>query len=142
VVGKDNGEALVHVGAFAPDEGEKVGGLTTRFPGSAEIPGDVASGRHSHPDPEVGYIVRGDVAIELDDGATPALRSGDPFLIPPGVIRNARNIGSVTTKDAFHLRAIRGATPRDRLQLKARFRDSGWDRAIPLVCDRKSYNAL
>ena len=84
----------------------------------AEIPGGVASGRHSHPGLEVGYIVRGDVAIEFDDGATPTLRSGDPFLIPPGVIHNARNIGSVTTKDAFHLRGIRGATPRDQLQFK------------------------
>jgi uncharacterized cupin superfamily protein len=107
----------------------------------AEIPGDVASWRHSHTDPEVGYIVRGDVAIECDDGATPTLRSGDPVLIPPGVIRNARNIGSVTTKDAFHLRGMRGATPRDQLQLKARFRDSGWDRDIPMLCGRKTYNA-
>jgi quercetin dioxygenase-like cupin family protein len=107
-----------------------------------EIPGGVASGCHSHPGPEVGYIVRGGVAIEFDDGATPALRSGDPFLIPTGVIRNARNIGNVTTKEAFHLRRIRGATPRDRLQVKARFRDLSWDCAIPLVCGRKSYNAL
>lgn len=97
----------------------------------AEIPGDVASG--CHPGPEVGYIVRGDVAIEFDDAAIPTLRSTDPLSIPPGLIHNARNIGSVTTKDAFHLRGIRGATPRDRFQLKARFRDSGWDQAIPLV---------
>ena len=90
----------------------------------AEIPGDVASG--CHPGPEVGYIVRGDVAIEFDEGAIPTLRRGDPFLIPPGLIHNARNIGSVTTNDAFHLCGIRGATLRDRLQLKARFRDSGW----------------
>jgi hypothetical protein len=34
VLGKDNVEAFVYVGAFSPDEGEKVGELTTRFPGS------------------------------------------------------------------------------------------------------------
>src|SRR5918995_5421342 len=79
-----------------------------------DIPGDVDSWRHSHPGPEVGYILRGDEAIEFDNGATPTLRSGDPFHIPPGVIHNARNIGSVTTKDAFHLRGRRGATPRDQ----------------------------
>jgi quercetin dioxygenase-like cupin family protein len=64
----------------------------------AEIPEGVASGRHSHPGPEVGYIVRGDVAMEFDDRPTLTLRAGDPFLIPAGVIHDARNIGTVTTK--------------------------------------------
>ena len=65
----------------------------------AEIPEGVASGRHSHPGgPEVGYIVRGDVAMEFDDRPILSLRAGDPFLIPPGVIHNARNVGTVTTK--------------------------------------------
>ena len=35
MLGKDNVEALVFVGTFAPDEGEKVGELTTRFSGSS-----------------------------------------------------------------------------------------------------------
>jgi quercetin dioxygenase-like cupin family protein len=64
----------------------------------AEIPEGVASGRHSHPGPEVGYIVRGDVGMEFDDRPTLTLRAGDPFMIPPGVVHNARNIGTVTTK--------------------------------------------
>src|SRR5918997_6028168 len=65
----------------------------------AEIPEGVSSGRHSHPGgPEVGYIVRGDVAMEFDERPTLTLRTGDPFMIPPGVIHNARNIGTVTTK--------------------------------------------
>jgi len=64
----------------------------------AEIPEGIASGRHSHPGPEVGYIVRGDVAMEFDDRPTLTLFTGDPFMIPPGVIHNARNIGTVTTK--------------------------------------------
>ena len=63
-----------------------------------QIPEGAASGRHSHPGPEVGYIVRGDVAMEFDDRATLTLRTGDPFMIPPGVVHNARNIGTVTTK--------------------------------------------
>jgi quercetin dioxygenase-like cupin family protein len=64
-----------------------------------EIPEGVASGRHCHPGgPEVGYIVRGDVAMDFDDRPTLTLRTGDPFMIPQGVIHNARNIGTVTTK--------------------------------------------
>jgi hypothetical protein len=35
VVGKDNVETLVYVGAFTLDEDKKVGELTTRFPGSS-----------------------------------------------------------------------------------------------------------
>ncbi len=64
----------------------------------AEIPEGVASGRHSHPGHEVGYIVRGDAGMEFDDRPTLTLRTGDPFVIPPGVIHNARNIGTATTK--------------------------------------------
>ena len=65
----------------------------------AEIPEGVASCRHSHPGgPEVGYIMRGDIAMEFDDRPTLALHTVDPFLIPPGVIHIARNIGTVTTK--------------------------------------------
>jgi mannose-6-phosphate isomerase-like protein (cupin superfamily) len=36
--------------------------------------------------------------MEFDDRPTLTLRTGDPFLIPTGVIHNARNIGTVTTK--------------------------------------------
>jgi quercetin dioxygenase-like cupin family protein len=64
----------------------------------AEIPEGVASGRHSHPGPEVGYIVRGEVAMEFDDRPTLPLRAGEPFLIPPGVVHNARNVGTVRTQ--------------------------------------------
>ena len=63
-----------------------------------QIPEGTSSGRHSHPGPEVGYIVRGDVAMEFDDRPTLTLRTGDPFMIPTGVIHNARKIGTVTTK--------------------------------------------
>jgi hypothetical protein len=35
---------------------------------------------------------------EFDDRPTLALYTGDPFPIPTGVIHNARNVGTVTTK--------------------------------------------
>jgi quercetin dioxygenase-like cupin family protein len=63
------------------------------------IPVGLASGRHSHPGEEVGYIIHGDVEMVFDDDRPSlTLRSGDPFLIPPSTIHNARNIGTVTTK--------------------------------------------
>jgi hypothetical protein len=39
-------------------------------PSLAAIPRDGASRRHNHRAPKVGYILRGHVAIEFDDGAT------------------------------------------------------------------------
>jgi quercetin dioxygenase-like cupin family protein len=62
-----------------------------------EIPRRRESGRHSHPGVEVGYIVRGDVLMEFDDGRTLRLRTGDPFFIPSDTVHNARNVGKVTT---------------------------------------------
>ncbi|MFC0542413.1 cupin domain-containing protein [Kutzneria chonburiensis] len=67
--------------------------VQTRF----EIPVGKESGRHRHPGPEVGYIVQGDVVIEFDDRPSITVHSGQPFLIPTGVVHNARNIGQVQT---------------------------------------------
>ncbi|GAA2805688.1 cupin domain-containing protein [Crossiella cryophila] len=63
-----------------------------------EIPEGKESGRHSHPGPEIGYIIQGDVSIEFDDRPALRLRSGEPFNIPPNVVHNARNVGKVRTK--------------------------------------------
>ncbi|MGV0810500.1 cupin domain-containing protein [Mycolicibacterium boenickei] len=62
-----------------------------------EIPVGKESGRHSHPGPEVGYIVQGDVDMVFDDRPTQHLHTGDPFLIPAGVVHNAHNVGTVKT---------------------------------------------
>lgn len=75
----------------APTPGFEI--IQTRF----EIPVGKESGRHSHPGPEVGYIVQGDVDMVFDDRPTQHLHSGDPFLIPAGVVHNARNVGTVRT---------------------------------------------
>ncbi|MBU9767300.1 cupin domain-containing protein [Mycobacterium sp. TNTM28] len=75
----------------APTPGFEI--IQTRF----EIPVGKESGRHSHPGPELGYIVQGDVDMLFDDRPTQHLHSGDPFLIPANVVHNARNVGSVRT---------------------------------------------
>jgi pimeloyl-ACP methyl ester carboxylesterase len=92
VVGHDTGLIISY--ALAADHPDRVDRLAV-----AEVPEGVASGRHCHPGgPEVGYIVGGDVAMEFDDRLTLTLRAGDPFMILHGVIHNARNTGTVTTK--------------------------------------------
>ncbi len=64
-----------------------------------QIPRSTSSGPHSHPGPEVGYIIRGDVSMEFADGSPPLeLHEGSPFLIPTGVVHNAVNVGTETTR--------------------------------------------
>jgi quercetin dioxygenase-like cupin family protein len=61
-----------------------------------EIPARVASGWHSHPGEEVGYIVAGKVDMAIKGRSTLHLQAGDGFLIPPGVSHNAVDIGPET----------------------------------------------
>lgn len=75
----------------APDPGFEI--VQTRV----EIPVGARSGRHSHPGPEVGYIVAGDVDFLFDDRATLQVHTGDPFEIPAGVVHDAVNVGTVRT---------------------------------------------
>jgi len=58
-----------------------------------EIPVGVASGWHTHPGEEVGYIVAGTVQMEIQDRATLTLEAGVGFLIPPGTPHNATDLG-------------------------------------------------
>jgi quercetin dioxygenase-like cupin family protein len=61
-----------------------------------EIPPGIASGWHTHPGEEVGYILAGDVEMRVAGRATMILRAGDGFLIPPRTPHNARDIGPET----------------------------------------------
>ena len=61
-----------------------------------EIPEGVASGWHSHPGEEVGYIVAGHVRMEVRDSETLMLAAGDGFLIPPRTPHNATDLGPGT----------------------------------------------
>ena len=61
-----------------------------------EIPEGVASGWHTHPGEEVGYIVAGNVGMEIRDRPTLELRAGDGFCIPPGTPHNALDLGPGT----------------------------------------------
>jgi quercetin dioxygenase-like cupin family protein len=61
-----------------------------------EIPVGVASGWHTHPGEEVGYIVAGTVQMEIRDQPTLTLHAGDGFLIPPRVPHNALDLGPGT----------------------------------------------
>jgi quercetin dioxygenase-like cupin family protein len=61
-----------------------------------EIPEGVASGWHTHPGEEVGYILAGTVRMEIQDRPTLTLHAGTGFLIPPGTPHNATDLGPGT----------------------------------------------
>ena len=61
-----------------------------------EIPAGVASGWHTHPGEEVGYIVAGTVQMEIREQPTLTLHPGDGFLIPPRTPHNALDLGPDT----------------------------------------------
>jgi quercetin dioxygenase-like cupin family protein len=61
-----------------------------------EIPVGVASGWHTHPGEEVGYILAGTVQMEIEGHPTLHLEAGHGFLIPPGAPHNATDLGPGT----------------------------------------------
>ena len=61
-----------------------------------EIPAGVQSGWHMHPGEEVGYILAGNVQMEIEGHPTLMLKAGDPFLMPPRTPHNATDLGPDT----------------------------------------------
>jgi quercetin dioxygenase-like cupin family protein len=61
-----------------------------------EIPAGVQSGWHQHPGEEVGYILEGNVRMEIAGQTTIVLEAGHGFLIPPRTPHNALDLGPET----------------------------------------------
>ena len=64
----------------------------------AELQPGGASGRHTHPGEEIGYVLTGPVVIEFDGKPARTLQTGEAFLIPAGTVHNAKNTGSAVAK--------------------------------------------
>ena len=64
----------------------------------AEVQPGGASGRHTHPCEEISYVLTGPLVLEIDGKPARTLQTGEAFLIPPGVIHNARNTGAGVAK--------------------------------------------
>ncbi len=64
----------------------------------AEIQSGAASGRHTHPGEEIGYVLAGPLILEMDGKPAKTLQTGDAFIIPAGTVHNARNTGTGVAK--------------------------------------------
>ncbi|TWB91186.1 cupin domain [Bradyrhizobium macuxiense] len=53
----------------------------------AEVPAGGASGRHSHPGAETGYVLEGELELVIDGKPPLTLKAGDSYQIPEGGAR-------------------------------------------------------
>jgi len=60
-------------------------------------PGGVA-GWHTHPGDEVSYVTDGEVMLLMAGQPPRKVATGEGFVVPAGVVHNARNEGAVATR--------------------------------------------
>jgi quercetin dioxygenase-like cupin family protein len=58
--------------------------------GIAEIVPNVNIGRHTHPGPESGYMLEGEMTLLVDGQPPKSLKAGESYQVPPGVIHDAK----------------------------------------------------
>jgi quercetin dioxygenase-like cupin family protein len=66
--------------------------------GTAEIPPGGASGRHTHPGIETGYILDGEVLMSIDGQPDQTLKAGDSYQIPAGAAHDVKTVGNKPAK--------------------------------------------
>lgn len=59
--------------------------------GLAEIAPSVAVGRHTHPGPESGYMLEGELELLIDGQAPRSLSKGDSYQVPAGTPHDAKS---------------------------------------------------
>jgi quercetin dioxygenase-like cupin family protein len=60
-------------------------------------PGGVA-GWHTHPGDEISYVTEGEATVMVAGQPPRKVAAGDAFVIPAGVVHNAKNDGAVAVK--------------------------------------------
>jgi quercetin dioxygenase-like cupin family protein len=56
----------------------------------AEVPAGGSSGRHTHPGVETGYVLEGELELDIDGKPPAKLKAGDSYQIPAGAIHDAK----------------------------------------------------
>jgi quercetin dioxygenase-like cupin family protein len=52
-----------------------------------------AAPKHTHPGEEIGFILEGEVTVEIEGQPAKTLKAGDTFFIPAGTVHSAKNTG-------------------------------------------------
>jgi quercetin dioxygenase-like cupin family protein len=56
-----------------------------------EIPANTDVARHTHPGPEVDYVVEGDLVLNIDGQPPKPYKAGESFYIPAGTVHGGRS---------------------------------------------------
>jgi quercetin dioxygenase-like cupin family protein len=59
--------------------------------GIAEVVPNVSIGRHTHPGPESGYVLEGEMTLIIDGQPPLPLKAGDSYRIPPVAVHDAKS---------------------------------------------------
>ena len=65
---------------------------------TAEFAAGAATGRHTHPGEEVGYVLEGPFSLTIEGKPTMTLKTGDHFFVPAGTVHEGKNAGSGKAK--------------------------------------------
>ena len=57
----------------------------------AEIVPNVNVGRHTHPGPESGYMVEGEMVLYVEGQSEKTVKAGQSYQVPPGAIHDAKS---------------------------------------------------
>jgi quercetin dioxygenase-like cupin family protein len=49
--------------------------------------------KHTHPGEEVGFVVQGELQVEIEGKPAMTVKAGDSFFIPAGTVHGAKNVG-------------------------------------------------
>jgi quercetin dioxygenase-like cupin family protein len=49
--------------------------------------------RHTHPGEEIGYVVEGELTVEIDGKPPQKVKAGEAFFIPAGLVHAGKNTG-------------------------------------------------
>jgi quercetin dioxygenase-like cupin family protein len=58
--------------------------------GIAEVPAGGAAARHTHPGVETGYVLEGELELDIDGKPPLKLKAGDSYEIPAGAVHDAK----------------------------------------------------
>jgi quercetin dioxygenase-like cupin family protein len=64
----------------------------------AEFETGASIGKHTHPGEEFGYLLEGNLEVEITGKPTATLKAGDTFFVPPETVHAARNVGKGPAK--------------------------------------------
>lgn len=66
--------------------------------GLAELGTDATIGRHFHHGVEAGYVLQGEMTLEIENEEPRLLKAGDSYRIPARKVHDGRNVGSVPAR--------------------------------------------